>query len=301
MAGFENERHIRLREGIFSEARSTFKIHNNFLYYRFAKWDTFGVARVAISGGTTAAVLTADRDEYFNTLNFDFDVVPNGDIYMPYSEGTRADSVLKVKKYDAGADASGDVVDLRANLGDLTEIDSVGGAFMGCHEAFYANDNLYFVVPIQRATLDENLAIFRDIRKSAGAVLYCMNIHSSELTVLGRYDYVQLSCRSFVRHENSVYFAEHPNASTHYAPSNPDLAGWDTRSRKNAVSPNKVWLKRIHNNAIEEVSSPWYDGQPFTATAVRMLSGDGKLHAIVRYGDKFAIAARGCGCRKARK
>ena len=169
MAGFENERYIRLREGIFAEARSTFKIQSNYLYYRFAKWDTFGVARVATSGGATAAMLIAEsRDEYFNTLNFDFDVAPNGDIYMPYSEGTCMDSGLFVKKYDAGADASDDMIVLASTLSNLKEIDSVGGAYLGCHEVLFANDALYFIVPIQRATLDESFAIFRDIQKSAG-------------------------------------------------------------------------------------------------------------------------------------
>ena len=41
MAGFENARHLRLREGIFSESRSTFRIHNNKLYYRYATWSCF--------------------------------------------------------------------------------------------------------------------------------------------------------------------------------------------------------------------------------------------------------------------
>ena len=45
MAGFENERHIRWREGVFAETRTTFVVHGGELYYRWATWNEFGVAR----------------------------------------------------------------------------------------------------------------------------------------------------------------------------------------------------------------------------------------------------------------
>ena len=86
---------------------------------------------------------------------------------------------------------------------------------------------LYCVVPIQRVAGSPKL---RDIKKSAGAVLVTIDVGSGELTVLERYDYVQLSCRSLTFHENAVYFAEYPNASTHFPPCNPDLVGWDSDS-----------------------------------------------------------------------
>ena len=46
-------------KGIFSEARSGFRVHNNALYYRYATWKTFGVAR-ATAGGSTSVILSAE-------------------------------------------------------------------------------------------------------------------------------------------------------------------------------------------------------------------------------------------------
>ena len=273
MAGFENERHIRLREGIFCESRSTFKIHGNYLYYRFANWNTFGVARVPVTGGTTAPMLTADRNENFNYLNFDFDIAPNGDIYMPCAEGRGANSAEKIKKYDAATGVSS-VVSNRTNT-----------AALGCHEAIYTpNGDLYFV---SAGNLNLN-----EIDKSTYAGIFRFETQTNRFGSVHNYNFVQLSCRSFVWHEGYLYFAEYPNASTHYAPSNSDLEYWDARSRENDVPPNKVWLKRIVNGRVEDVVTPWYEQQAFNATAVPMLSVGGELHAIARYADKFTIAAR---------
>lgn len=275
MAGFENARHLRLREGTFSEARSTFRIHNNQLYYRYAKWGSFGVAR-ATPGGTTAAILSAEKDDYFNYLNFDFDIAENGDVYMVYAEGTHAAATLKVQQYDASAGSS------------TVIFQDTESMWLGCHEVRLHNNRLYCVLPIQRV-VDGN----RDIKRSASAVFAGIHVFSRYVKVLKPYDYVQLSCRSLTVHENDLYFAEYPDASTHYAPCNPDLAGWDSDARCNVVPPNKTWLHRVvGDDETEAVVSPWYDGgQPFTATAVKMLSDGEKLHAMVRYGDKFEISA----------
>ena len=37
MTGFENERRIRWREGIYAESRSTFRVYDNQLYYRYRR------------------------------------------------------------------------------------------------------------------------------------------------------------------------------------------------------------------------------------------------------------------------
>ena len=88
-------------------------------------------------------------------------------------------------------------------------------------------------------------------------MLYRLDLHTAELTVLERYDYVQQSCRSLTLHENQVYFAEYPNASTQYAPSNKDLDSWDAERRENTVDPNKTWLKRaVSGTETEAVATP---------------------------------------------
>ena len=301
MAGFENLRHIRWREGIFSESRSRFVVYNNELYYRYATWEGFGVAR-ADSSGSTSALLSADRDAYFNMLNFAFDVTADGDVYMVSSDGGPDASGLVISKYDGSNGAVTEVVDLREGLGTLTVLDgqingmnavrhSPGGAYLGCYEVLFANGRLYCVVPVQRVSLTDAGSLRRDIKKSAGAVLYSISSDGFDVAILKRYDYVQLSCRSLTLHDNEVYFAEYPNASTHYVPSNPDLSNWDAGTRRNAVAPNKVWLHRVRGGRAEGVVSPWYEGRPFNATAVGMLSDGSRLHAIVRYADKFGISA----------
>lgn len=303
MAGFENERHIRLREGIFPEARSTLKIHDGNLYYRFATYTSFGVAKKPLTVGNADAVLTATRDDYLNYLNFDFDILPNGDVLMPYSdEGSQTTSSLKVKRFAAAFSEISDVFVDTKELENLTVLrTSSGGAYLGCHEAFYSNGFLYFLVPVQHVytdTIPDPDVLRRDSKTSAGAVLYCMDVNSYQITTLKTYDYVHLSCRSFVEHDNSVYFAEYPNASTHYAPSNENLPGWDPSTRKNTVENKKEWLYQIHPpdflspGGVAPVISPWFDeGRPFNATAVKLLSADNQLHAIVRYADKYNISA----------
>ena len=44
-------------------------------------------------------MITADRDEYFNVLNFDFDIASNDDVYMVSAD----DGELQIKQYDASA------------------------------------------------------------------------------------------------------------------------------------------------------------------------------------------------------
>ena len=143
--------------------------------------------------------------------------------------------------------------------------------------------HLYFVAPVHNAE--------RDIKITGGAVLLDYDISADTLSDLRIYDYVQLSCRSLTAHDGSIYFAEYPNASTHFEPSNPDLNGWDEDTRANTVESNKVWLKRINAGAVEDVASPWFDVHNFNATAVKMISAPDGLHAMVRYADAFDISA----------
>ena len=291
MAGFENPRHIHWREGIFAETRSKFRIHNNQLYYRFAKWGSFGVAR-ATASGTTSVLLSENTDPYFNALNFDFDIAENGDVFMLSSTGSHTQSTLKVKKYDAATGSTETVFSQTRDLADLREIDETGGAWLGCHEVKLHNDRLYCVLPIQRVSENDDGDVVRDIRKSAGAVFGFIHVASRYMEVLKRYDYVQLSCRSLTVHDNHLYFAEYPNASTHFEPVNPDLEDYDAGAYRNTVPPNKIWLKRVSGDAeIADVVSPWYVGEPFNATAVPMLSDGETLHAMVRYADRFDISA----------
>ena len=226
--------------------------------------------------GALPSFCPPNRDAYFNALNFDFDIADNGDVYMVHAEGTQAGATLEVQHYDASTGNSAVIFQETS--------DRCGSGVM---RYGYTTIGLYCVLPIQRV-VDGS----RDIKRSASAAFAVIHAFSRYMKVLKRYDYVQLSCRSLTVHANDLYFAEYPDASTHYAPCNPDLDGWNADAGCNTVPPNKVWLQRVvGDDRTEPVVSPWYDGQPFNATAVKMLSDGDTLHAIVRYGDKFGISA----------
>ena len=141
-AGFENERHIRWREGVFFEARTGFEIRGGNLYYRYADWNQFGVARVAVAGGTPAALITRNRvpsdvdseSNFFNTLNFDFDIDANGDIYCVSVSPEYAASSLELTIWENTSPAGVGTVTEKQTFAELRVLDDSGGAFLGVHE-----------------------------------------------------------------------------------------------------------------------------------------------------------------------
>ena len=71
--GFENPRYIDEFEGIVANYRGPFKWRGSHLYYRYATDSEFGVARVNASG-TTAEMIDQAKGDYWNHLNFAFDI-----------------------------------------------------------------------------------------------------------------------------------------------------------------------------------------------------------------------------------
>ena len=77
---------------------------------------------------------------------------------MAYSEGTPSESKLIIK------DTSGTLLTEDEGVGNLTVLDTEGGAFLGCHEMLVSGSDLYLIVPIMRRG--------REINRSAGSVVY---------------------------------------------------------------------------------------------------------------------------------
>ena len=93
--GFENALHIDTFEGIRPDYRGAFKWHANNLYYRYAKDDEFGVARVNASG-TTTRLMRSEAPIAESHLNFGFDVdTATGTVYFAYREETEVTVVAE--------------------------------------------------------------------------------------------------------------------------------------------------------------------------------------------------------------
>lgn len=256
-AGFENAHTLDHYEGIYPENRSVFRIHNNLLYYRYASGNNFGVASVNASG-TTTAVMTETKDAYKNHLNFAFDITPSGDVLMVYATGTETQSTLTAKQLSGGT-----VTTLHAHTQTLAQLDLLdaeqtdltvpqGGAYLGCHELFYHDNDLFMSVPIQRVSeYQDDMGdkfLVRSESKSAGAVVYKLDLN--DLTVglqaLERYDFVQMSGGRFVWYDSSVHFAESAAPIYKYKMVNKDADNYDAETNENPIPDDFLgWLKRI--------------------------------------------------------
>ena len=148
--GFENAIYIDEFEGVTSDYRGAFPVRSNTLYYRYAKDGEFGIASVDTSGTTTGLISQTNALDYHNHLNFAFDLTSGGDIYFVYSVGDTDESSLIIKRRTSAGVESPQSSQIRKTLTDLTTLDDVGGAYLGCHECLFHDDTLYFLAPIQR-------------------------------------------------------------------------------------------------------------------------------------------------------
>ena len=224
-AGFENTIYIDEFEGIVSAQNANLKWYDNNLYYRYAKDGEFGVARANTSGTTTALITQSDLN-YNNWLNFAFDIdVSNGDTFMVHASGMSSESSLVIRKRTVGGVVSTVLTDTKT-LQAFSDLDG-GGAYLGCHEALYHNDNLYMVVPIQRVDEDSTSPVTysRSREKSAGCILYSCDVTAGTptLTVIEKYDFVTLSACNLIVHDDAVHYIEQPRVATQFRPINPDL------------------------------------------------------------------------------
>ena len=168
------------------------------------------------------------------------------------------------------------------------------------HEVKYFNGKVYAVVEVGHVNAGIGDALKRDVKTTAGAVLFAFDVALNRWSVVKTYNYVMDAARSFTVHQNALYFIEKTDAATHYSPSNENLPGWDANTRANATELNKVFLYRLDGvNPPKPVMSPWFDEKYFVSTAVPMLSDGANLHIIGRYSDKYDISRQGSDASKA--
>ena len=162
---------------------------------------------------------------YHNWLNFAFDVTSGGDIYFVYAEGDADESTLTIKRRTSGGTETTILTDTQ-DLADLTSLDDAGGAYLGCHEALFYDDALYFLAPIQRVDYDADAdETTRSREKAAGAVLFSCDVTAGtpSLTVIEKYDFVTHAAANLTVHDGSVHYVEQPSAAEKFFPINSDL------------------------------------------------------------------------------
>ena len=218
---FENTVYIDDYEGIVSDYRGAFKWQGSHLYYRYAKDGEFGVATVNASG-TTASVISETDLAFHNWLNFAFDVLTTGTVYMVYATGDADESTLTIKQVASGTETT--IFTDTQDLVDLTALDDGGGAYLGAHEAIFHDDDLYFLAPIQRVNEDSG-TYTRSREKAAGAILFSCNVTAAtpSLTIVEKYDFVTHSACNLTIHDGSIHYTEQPIAAAKFKPINPDL------------------------------------------------------------------------------
>ena len=271
--GFESE--DSLWRGIQPSSRPAFRIQSGELYYRFATDTELGVAKLA-TDGSTAEVIAADRDVYQNHLNFAFDIDADGEVFMAYSNGTPEDSTLIIEN------TSETVVTRRALVYNLTELDTIGGAWLGVNEILVYNGFCYLIVPVARNN--------RDVEKSAGVVLYRYGLETLQLEALDSGDFIHYGPTSLVLHNEAVYFVESPAVSYKLSPRNSALPSWDTETAQNLLPDAKGFLKKIEpSGEITSHGNIWFDAHAFRGTPMKVLSFNDALHIVICDGDPETI------------
>ena len=184
---------------------------------------------------------------------------------------------------------------------ELTDLEDAGGAYLGCHEALFHNNNLYMLCPIQRVDVDENTTpttYSRSREKTAGMVLYRCNVTagSPSLTVIEKWDYVHRAGCNLIVHDGAVHYMEHPPAAAQFKAHNPDLDGyWTDEDQEQTMGYNILpdplgAVKKVTAaGAVESLGNLWHEERPYNVALTRCLSFGGDLHAVMGYGDPSQV------------
>ena len=135
-------------------------------------------------------------------------------------------SSLWIKRRTSGGVETTRFTDTKA-LDALTALDDAGGAYLGCHEALFHDDNLYMLCPIGRVDSDgaSPPVYTRSRENAAGMVLYSCDVTAStpSLTVIEKWDFVAHSACNLTIHDGNVHYVEQPIAASKFLPINSSL------------------------------------------------------------------------------
>ena len=195
-------------------------------------------------------------------------------------------SQLIIERRTSGGVVSTVFSDTQA-LSTLTDLDDTGGAYLGCHECVFHNNHLYILAQIGRVDVDGS-EVSPSRTKAAGMALYRCNVTagSPSLTVIDRWDFVQLAGCNLTVHDGAVHFVEAPSAATRFKPYNPDLDTYNEEMDYNVIEEALGALKKINNSGeVESLGNVWYTDRPYNVFPTRMLSISGDLHLCAGYGN----------------
>ena len=256
--------------GISNGDRLGFTYLNDLLIYRWAKDSQFGVASVA-QDGTVNELFSENKDEYYNHLNFAFDIVDN-DIYFTFVFGAVGKSTLTIKKLSGGVVTT--VFTRTITFDKLNDLDNNGNTWLGVHELLVDGEDFYLLVPIGRNG--------RDISTSAGIILYKYSAVTQQLTPIVKRDFVQHGPCLLTKFQNDIYFVESPDVTNEYAAKNRNI-DYNSSEAKGLLYRIKTSL----DGSVEAIGNLYFDnGQAYNGQLpIKALEFDNDLNFIVGYGD----------------
>ena len=259
--------------GISEGDRGAFGYQDDDLLYRWAKDANFGVAQVA-SDGTVSARFTETKDDYFNYLNFAFDIASD-DTFFAFASGDDRSSTLTIKKRVGSTTAT--IFTKTLDFFDLNDLDYTGNAWLGVQELLVDGNNFYLIVPVSRNG--------RDISTGAGVILYKYSIVTQQLTVIEKKDFVQHGVCMLTKFENQIYFAESPAVTTEYASKNRNIAYQRSEAKGflYCISASDGKAETIGNIYFD--SGVAYNVQP----PMKGLVFDDDLNFVIGYGNRRRI------------
>ena len=259
--------------GISEGDRGAFGYQDDDLLYRWAKDGNFGVAQVA-SDGTVSALFTETKDDYFNHLNFAFDIVDD-ETYFAFVSGDDRSSTLTVKKR-SGSDTP-TVFSKTLDFLGLSDLDHTGNAWLGVQELLVDGNNLYLIVPVSRNG--------RDISTGAGVILYKYSIVTQQLTVIAKKDFVQHGMCMLTKFEGQIYFVQSPAVTSEYVAKNRNIAYQSSEAK------GFLYCISSADGIAETIGNVYFDsGVAYNAQIpMKALVFDNDLNFIIGYGDIRAI------------
>lgn len=256
--------------GISEGDRCLFAHQGSNLLYRWARNSSFGVVS-STENGTLTPIFTETKDNYYNHLNFAFDIVGN-DIYFAFTTGTAFNSTLTVKKRSGGTTTT--VFTKTQSFTNITDLDDSGNAWLGVEELLVDGDDFYLIIPISRNG--------RDISTGAGVILYRYSLFSGKLFPLIKKDFVQHGLCMLVKYNNDIYFAESPAVTSEYTAKN--------RGLNYEASEAKGFLYVIRtsiDNGIDKLGNIYFDnGNAYNGQLpIKPLLFDDDINFIAGFGN----------------
>ena len=93
---------------------------------------------------------------YHNShLNFAFDLNSSGTLYFVYATSDQETSTLTIKRRTSNGTETTVLSETRS-IGGFSELGFDFGAFLGCYEALFHNNQLYMLCPIQKVRLGDD-------------------------------------------------------------------------------------------------------------------------------------------------